>query len=70
MRILLAWKKGLPALFLYQPHIVVAVGFYSSSPTASIFAHLKTVHCDHQLFPITEGFNIVDFVVNCVSIPK
>jgi hypothetical protein len=28
------------------------------------------VHCDHQLFPITEGFNIVDFVVNCVSIPK
>jgi hypothetical protein len=21
------WKKGLPALFLYQPHIVVAVGF-------------------------------------------
>jgi hypothetical protein len=28
------------------------------------------VHCDHQLFPITERFNIFDFVVNCVSIPK
>ena len=28
------------------------------------------MHHDYQLFPITEGFNIVDFVLNCVYIPK
>jgi hypothetical protein len=56
-------------LFLYQPYIPIAAGFYTSSPTARIFAHLEIVHL-HHLFPISEGFNITDVQGNCVSIPK
>ncbi|KAA1121399.1 hypothetical protein PGTUg99_019874 [Puccinia graminis f. sp. tritici] len=56
-------------LFLYQPHIPIAAGFYPSSPTARIFVHLEIVHL-HHLFPISEGLNITDVGGNCVSIPQ
>ncbi|KAI7944157.1 hypothetical protein MJO28_011685 [Puccinia striiformis f. sp. tritici] len=55
--------------FLYQPHIPIAAGFFASTPTSCIFAHLEAVHL-HHLFPISEGLNITDVEGNCVSIPR
>jgi hypothetical protein len=56
-------------LFLYQPHMPIAAGFYPSSPHSLIFAHLEIVHL-HHLFPITGAFNITNMGGNCVSIPQ
>jgi hypothetical protein len=56
-------------LFLYQPHLPIAAGFYPTSPESRILAHLEIVHL-HHLFPVTEGLNITDVGGNCVSIPQ
>jgi hypothetical protein len=56
-------------IFLYQPHIPVAVGFYPSSPNSRIFAHVEVVHL-HHLFPVSEGLNITNIGGGCASIPS
>ncbi|KAA1122302.1 hypothetical protein PGTUg99_036437 [Puccinia graminis f. sp. tritici] len=56
-------------LFLYQPHMPIAAGFYSSSPNSRIFSHVEIVHL-HHLFPVTGGLNITAVGDNFVSIPE
>jgi hypothetical protein len=57
-------------LFIYQPHIPIAVGFHSKLPSSRIFVHLEMVHL-HHLFPVTEGLNITEVGEGrCVSIPE